>query len=101
MGRCKIYELLRTMKISTRRAVMSDARFDKREAYKLAYTNYAARQDAWRDSGCAECGGTATLKAAYYRGTACRSLLRSAVYHDEDTPRGLALYLKEQGYSLH
>ena len=27
-------------------------------------------------------------------------LLRSAVFHDRASPRGLALYLKEQGLSL-
>jgi hypothetical protein len=32
--------------------------------------------------------------------SAVQDLLRSAVYHDRSTPRGLALHLKEQGHSL-
>ena len=34
----KIYELFRTLKVHKPRSIQSDARYDKREAYKLAYT---------------------------------------------------------------
>ena len=44
--------------------------------------------------------GLRPLKAAQYTWHSVQDLLRSAVYHDRSTPRGLALYLKEQGHSL-
>ncbi len=38
--------------------------------------------------------------AARYTEASTKDLIRSAVYHDRSNPRGLALYLKEQGHSL-
>ena len=40
------------------------------------------------------------LKSDRYQISSVMDLLRSAVYHDRSNPRGLALYLKEQGHSL-
>jgi hypothetical protein len=97
---CKIYELLRTMKIHKTRAVMSDARFDKREAYKLAYKLRSEGKTHGAIADALNAAGLRPLKAAHYRWNSVQDLLRSAVYHDRSTPRGLALYLKEQGYSL-
>ena len=105
-GRCrewttnKIYELFRTMNVHKPRSVVSDARYDKREAYKIAYhlreegKTYTAIADALNAAG------LRPLKAAVFRWYSAQELLRSAVYHDRSTARGLALYLKEQGYSL-
>ncbi|HMU41274.1 MAG TPA: recombinase family protein [Pseudomonadota bacterium] len=97
---CKIYELLRTMKIHKTRAVMSDARFDKREAYKLAYKLRSEGKTHGAIADALNAAGLRPLKAAHYRWNSVQDLLRSAVYHDRSTPRGLALYLKEQGHSL-
>jgi hypothetical protein len=38
--------------------------------------------------------------AAAYTEASTKDLISSAVYHDRSTPRGMALYLKEQGHSL-
>ena len=97
---CKIYELLRTMKIHKPRSVMSEARFDRREAYKLAYQLRSEGKTHGAIADALNAAGLRPLKAAHYRWNSVQDLLRSAVYHDRSTPRGLALYLKEQGYSL-
>lgn len=97
---CKIYELLRSHNVHKPRSVMSNARYDKREAYKLAYE---LRSEGKTHSEIAEAlnaVGLRPLKAAFYKWNSVQDLLRSAVYHDRSTARGLALYLKEQGHSL-
>ena len=38
--------------------------------------------------------------AAKYTEASAKDVIRSAVYHDRRTARGLAMYLKEQGHSL-
>ena len=96
----KIYELFRTMGVHKPRSVVSDARYDKREAYRLAYK---LRSDGLTLTAIAEAlngAGLRPLKAAAYRWYSAQGLLRSAVYHDRSTPRGMALYLKEEGHSL-
>ena len=97
---CKIYELLRTMRIHKTRAVVSDARYDKREAYKLAYQLRSERKTYTEIADALNAAGLRPLKAAVFRYYSAQELLRSAVYHDRSTPRGLARYLKEQGHSL-
>ena len=97
---CKIYELLRTHNVHKPRSVMSEARFDKREAYKLAYQLRSEGKTHGAIADALNAAGLRPLKAAYYRWNSVQDLLRSAVYHDRSTPRGLALYLKEQGHSL-
>jgi hypothetical protein len=44
--------------------------------------------------------GLRPKNAPRYMMTSVQDLLRSAVYHDRATPRGYALYLREQGCSL-
>lgn len=97
---CKIYELLRTMRIHKTRAVVSEARYDKREAYKLAYQLRGEGKTYTEIADALNAAGLRPLKAAVFRYYSAQELLRSAVYHDRSTPRGLALYLKEQGHSL-
>ena len=97
---CKIYELLRSHNVHKPRSVMSEARFDKREAYKLAYQLRSEGKTHGAIADALNAAGLRPLKAAYYRWNSVQDLLRSAVYHDRSTPRGLALYLKEQGHSL-
>ena len=80
----KIYELLRTMQVHRSRSVISEARYDKREAYTTAYRLrcdghtpmpfIAARLNA---------DGLRPLKAAQYTWHSVQDLLRSAVYHDQ------------------
>lgn len=96
----KIYELLRTMGIHKTRAIVSESRYDRREAFRIAYE---MRQDGKTLSAIADhlnAVGLRPLKAAGYRCYSVQELLRSAVFHDRSTPRGLASYLKEQGHSL-
>jgi len=96
----KIYELLRTMKVHKTRSVRSDFTYDKATAYRIAYElrtdgrtfGFIARELENRK--------LRPLKAGRYSVSAVQDLLRSAVYHDRSTPRGLALHLKEQGHSL-
>ncbi len=96
----KIYELFRTMKVHKPRSVVSDARYDKREAYKLAYKLRGEGKAYTEIAEALNAAGLRPLKAAAYRWYSAQELLRSAVYHDRSTPRGLALYLKEEGHSL-
>ena len=96
----KMYELLRTMQVHKTRGLDSSSRYDKREAYQLAYR---LRCDGRTLQSIAEelnAHGLRPLKAEAYRWYSVGELLRSAVYHDRSTPRGLAQYLKEQGHSL-
>ena len=96
----KIYELFRTMNVHKPRSVESDARYDKREAYKLAYQLRGEGKTYTEIANALNAAGLRPLKAAAFRWYSAQELLRSAVYHDRSTPRGLALYLKEQGHSL-
>lgn len=96
----KIYELFRTMNVHKPRSVESDARYDKREAYKLAYQLRGEGKTYTEIADALDAAGLRPLKAAAFRWDSAQELLRSAVYHDRSTPRGLALYLKEQGHSL-
>ena len=96
----KIYELFRTMGIHETRAIVSEAKYDKREAYRMAYELRSEGQTLTAIAERLNAAGLRPLKAAAYRWYSVLDLLRSAVYHDRSTPRGLALYLKEQGHSL-
>ena len=96
----KIYELLRTMQVHRPRSVISEARYDKREAYTTAYSLRSNGHTLPFIAARLNADGLRPLKAAQYMWHSVQDLLRSAVYHDRSTPRGLALYLKEQGHSL-
>ena len=96
----KIYELLRTMGIHKAKSLDSTAIYDKRTAYRIAY-ELRAEGRIYRDI--ADELNRQNLRpqnAAKYTEASTKDLIRSAVYHDRSTPRGLALYLKEQGHSL-
>ena len=96
----KIYELLRTMGIHKAKSLDSAAIYDKRTAYRIAY-ELRAEGRIYRDI--ADELNRQNLRpqnAAKYTEASTKDLIRSAVYHDRSTPRGLALYLKEQGHSL-
>jgi len=88
------------MKVHKPRSVVSDARYDKREAYKLAYQLRGEGKTYTEIAEALNAAGLRPLKAAAYRWYSAQELLRSAVYHDRSTPRGMALYLKEEGHSL-
>ena len=96
----KIYELLRTMKVHKTRTVDSEFVYDKRQAYKIAYELRADGRTLGFIVKELERARLRPLKAGRYSVSAVQDLLRSAVYHDRATPRGLALHLKEQGLSL-
>ena len=96
----KIYELLRTMGIHKAKSLDSTAIYDKRTAYRIAY-ELRAEGRIYRDI--ADELNRQNLRpqnAARYTEASTKDLIRSAVYHDRSTPRGMALYLKEQGHSL-
>ena len=82
------------------RSVVSEARHDKREAYTTAYRLRSDGHTLPFIAARLNADGLRPLKAAQYTWHSVQDLLRSAVYHDRSTPRGLALYLKEQGHSL-
>jgi len=96
----KIYELLRTMNVHQPRSVVSESRYDKLEAYKIAYQLRSEEHTYKFIADALNRQGLRPLKAAAYQWYSVQELLRSAVYHDRSSPRGLALYLKEQGHSL-
>lgn len=96
----KIYELLRTMQVHRSRSVGSEARYDKHEAYTTAYRLRCDGHTLPFIAARLNADGLRPLKAAHYTWHSVQDLLRSAVYHDRSTPRGLALYLKAQGHSL-
>ncbi|MBL8634319.1 MAG: recombinase family protein [Myxococcales bacterium] len=96
----KIYELLRTMGIHKTRAIVSESIYDKRAAYKLAYQLRGEGKTYTEIADALNAAGLRPLKAAAFRWYSAQELLRSAVFHDRGTARGLALYLKEQGHSL-
>ncbi len=97
---CKIYELLRTQGIHRTRTIDSEFVYDKQKAYKIAYE---LRSDDRTYEFIADeliKARLRPLKSSRYKVSSVMDLLRSAVYHDRATPRGMALYLKEQGLSL-
>lgn len=96
----KIYELLRTMRVHKTRAIESEATYDKQAAYRVAYELRSDGRELKFIADELNRRGLRPLKAGSYSVSAVQDLLRSAVYHDRSTPRGLALYLKEQGCSL-
>jgi len=96
----KIFELLRTMEIHKAKSIDSTALYDKRTAYRIAY-DMRANGRIYRDI--ADELNRQNLRpqnAARYTEASTKDLIRSAVFHDRSNPRGLALYLKEQGHSL-
>ena len=97
---CKIYELLRTQGVHKTRAIDSPHTHDKQRAYKIAYELRSDDRTYEFIAKELNKAGLRPLKAAEYKVSSVMDLLRSAVFHDRATPRGLALYLKEQGLSL-
>ncbi len=97
---CKIYELLRTMGIHKARAVESDAIYDKRTAHRIAYELRSSGRIYREIADELNRQNLRPQNAAKYTVQSVKDLLRWAVYHDRSNPRGLALYLKEQGHSL-
>lgn len=97
---CKIYELLRTQKVHKTRSIDSEFVYDKAKAYKIAYE--LRHDDRTYEFIVKELDKAKLrpLKSDRYQISSVMDLLRSAVYHDRSNPRGLALYLKEQGHSL-
>ena len=96
----KLYELLRTQGVHKVRPLQSDHVHNRAEAYRIAY---AMRTDDRTYPQIAEALNRAGLRpknAAFYTAGSVLTLLRSAVFHDRTTPRGMALFLKEQGCSL-
>jgi hypothetical protein len=96
----KIYELFRTMGVHKTRTIVSDSRYSKHEAYRIAYQLRSEGLSLPFIANELNLAGLRPLKAAAYRWYSVQDLLRSAVYHDRSTPRGMALYLKEEGLSL-
>lgn len=96
----KIYELLRTMRVHKTRTVESTFVYDKPRAYRIAHELRADGRTFAHIARELERAELRPLKAGRYSVSAVKDLLRSAVYHDRSTPRGLALHLKEQGLSL-
>lgn len=95
-----VYELLCKHGVHKPRSVCSDLVYDKARAYKIAYE---LRSDDRTFSFIADRLTEAGLRpknAARYLVTSVQDLLRSAAYHNRSTPRGYALYLREQGCSL-
>ncbi|MFO0620418.1 MAG: recombinase family protein [Polyangia bacterium] len=97
---CKIYELLRTQGVHRTRSIDSPNVHDKQKAYKIAYELRSDDRTYEFIAKELNRAGLRPLKASEYKPSSVMELLRSAVYHDRATPRGLALYLKEQGLSL-
>lgn len=96
----KLYELLRTQGVLKVRPLQSGNVYNRAEAYRLAY---ALRVDERTYPQIAQALNQAGLRpknAALYTAGSVLTLLRSAVFHDRTTPRGMALFLKEQGCSL-
>ena len=96
----RIYDLLRTMNVHKTRTVVSEGTYDKRAAYKLAYELRTEGRSLPFIADELNRRGLRPLKAGAYKWYSVQDLLRSAVFHDRSNPRGLALYLKEQGHSL-
>ncbi len=93
----KVYELLRTMRVHVVRPLDSDFDYDRVAAYRIAHEMRSGRSAFPRNRRSARPAGLRPLKAAQYQVSSARDLLRSTVYPDRSTPRGLALYLQEQG----
>ena len=96
----KIYELLRTMRVHRVRPLDSDFVYDRVAAYRIAHEMRSDDRQFLDIVKALDRAKLRPLKAAKYQVSSVRDLLRSTVYHDRSTPRGLALYLKEQGHSL-
>ena len=96
----KMYELLRTQGVLKVRPLQSANVDNRPEAYRIAY---AMRSDDRTYPQIAEAlnrAGFRPKNAAFYSADSVFTLLRSAIFHDRTTARGMALFLKEQGCSL-
>ena len=96
----KIFELLRTMGIHKGKTVDSTATHDQRAAYRIAYRLRSEGRIYREIADELNQQNLRPKNAARYAEWSVKDLIRSAVYHDRGTARGLALYLKEQGHSL-
>lgn len=95
-----VYELLRTHGIHTTRTIMSCLVYDKPRAYKLAYQLRSERRTLAHIAEQLAEAGLRPKNSSHYTVSSVTDLLASAVYHNRATPRGYALYLREQGFSL-
>lgn len=96
----KVLDYLRTIGVHKPRNVQSDLIFDKAQAHSIAYE---MRSDGRPYKMIVEALTSAGLRpknAAKYGVTSVQDLLRSAVFFEKSTPRGLALSLQKQGLSL-
>jgi DNA invertase Pin-like site-specific DNA recombinase len=95
-----VYELLVKYGAHKPRSVQSDFTYDKQKAYEIAYS---LRTDNRTLQFIVNALTEARLRpkhAARYTVSSVQDLLRSAVFHEVSTPKGYALFLKEQGHSL-
>lgn len=95
-----VYELLCKHGVHKPRSVTSDLVYDKPRAYRMAYELRADERSMGFIAERLTAAGLRPKNAPRYMVTSVQDLLRSAVYHDRATPRGYALYLREQGCSL-
>ena len=98
--RNKVYELLYKRGVHVVRPMQSDYNYDRMAAYRIAHELRADGRTFAFIVGALDRARLRPLKAARYSITSAQDLLRSAVFADRSTPRGLALHLKEQGHSL-
>lgn len=96
----KLYELLRTQGVLKVRPLQSGNVYNRAEAYKIAYAMRADDRTHPQIAQALNQAGLRPKNAALYNANSVFTLLRSAVFHDRMTPRGMALFLKEQGCSL-
>lgn len=95
-----VYELLRKHEVHKPRSVKSSLVYDKNRAYKIAYALRADDRTLVYIADRLTEVGLRPKNAPRYLVTSVQDLLRSAVYHDRATPRGYALFLRQQGCSM-
>ena len=95
-----IYELLCKHGIHKPRSIRSELVYDRARAYKLAYELRSDERTLGYVADQLTAAGLRPKNAPRYLVTSVQDLLRSAVYHNRSTPRGYALYLREQGHSM-
>jgi hypothetical protein len=96
----KVYELLYKRGVHVVRPMQSDYSYDRMAAYRIAHELRADGRTYGFIVEALDRARLRPLKAARYQVTSVQDLLRSAVFADRSTARGLALHLKDQGHSL-
>ena len=95
-----VYELLCKHGIHKPRSIHGELVYEKARAYKLAYELRSDERTLVYIADQLTAAGLRPKNAPRYLVTSVQDLLRSAVYHNRSTPRGYALYLREQGHSM-